>query len=47
MDTGAKIMVVDDDPDMREALQMMLEAAGHTVVTILAPRSWWWMMIRI
>jgi len=33
MDTGAKIMVVDDDPDMREALQMMLEAAGHTVVT--------------
>ena len=33
MGSGAKIMVVDDDPDMREALQIILEAAGYTVVT--------------
>ena len=33
MGAGAKIMVVDDDPDMRETLQIILEAAGHTVVT--------------
>ncbi len=33
MGSGAKIMVVDDDPDMRETLQIILEAAGHTVVT--------------
>lgn len=32
MKTGAKILVVDDDPDMREALQMMLESGGYTVV---------------
>jgi CheY-like chemotaxis protein len=33
MGSGAKIMVVDDDPDMRETLQIILEAVGHTVVT--------------
>ena len=33
MGSSAKIMVVDDDPDMREALQIILEAAGYTVVT--------------
>ena len=33
MGTGAKILVVDDDPDMREALQMILESADYTVVT--------------
>lgn len=32
MGTAAKILVVDDDPDMREALQMILESAGYTVV---------------
>lgn len=33
MGTSAKILVVDDDPDMREALQIILESADHTVVT--------------
>ena len=33
MATSAKIMVVDDDPDMRDALQMILESGGYTVVT--------------
>jgi DNA-binding response OmpR family regulator len=33
MGAGAKILVVDDDPDMREALQMILESADYTVVT--------------
>lgn len=33
MGSSAKIMVVDDDPDMRETLQIILEAVGHTVVT--------------
>ena len=33
MGTGAKILVVDDDPDMREALQLILESANYTVVT--------------
>lgn len=32
MGTSAKILVVDDDPDMREALQMILESGGYTVV---------------
>jgi len=32
MGTSAKILVVDDDPDMREALQIILESAGYTVV---------------
>ena len=32
MGTSSKILVVDDDPDMREALQMILESAGYTVV---------------
>jgi CheY-like chemotaxis protein len=32
METSAKILVVDDDPDMREALQMILESGGYTVV---------------
>ncbi|MBW2018799.1 MAG: response regulator [Deltaproteobacteria bacterium] len=32
MGTGAKILVVDDDPDMRDALQMILESGGYTVV---------------
>ena len=33
MSTGAKILVVDDDPDMRETLEMILESANYTVVT--------------
>lgn len=33
MESGAKIMVVDDDPDMRETLEMILESANYTVVT--------------
>ena len=33
MGPSAKILVVDDDPDMREALQMILESGGYTVVT--------------
>lgn len=33
MGTGAKILVVDDDPDMRETLEMILASAGYTVVT--------------
>jgi two-component system alkaline phosphatase synthesis response regulator PhoP len=32
MGTGAKIMVVDDDPDMRETLEMILGSAGCQVV---------------
>ena len=32
MGTSTKILVVDDDPDMREALQMILESAGYGVV---------------
>jgi DNA-binding response OmpR family regulator len=32
MGASAKILVVDDDPDMREALQMILESAGYAVV---------------
>ena len=31
MGASAKILVVDDDPDMREALQMILESGGYTV----------------
>jgi len=33
MATSAKILVVDDDPDMRDALQMILESGGYMVVT--------------
>jgi DNA-binding response OmpR family regulator len=33
MGAGGKILVVDDDPDMREALQMILQSSGYTVVT--------------
>lgn len=33
MGTSAKILVVDDDPDMRDALQIMLESADYAVVT--------------
>ena len=32
METSAKILVTDDDPDMRDALQMILESGGYTVV---------------
>lgn len=32
MGASAKILVVDDDPDMRETLQMILESGGYTVV---------------
>jgi DNA-binding response OmpR family regulator len=32
MGAGGKILVVDDDPDMREALQMILQSSGYTVV---------------
>jgi DNA-binding response OmpR family regulator len=30
---SAKILVVDDDPDIREALTMILESKGYQVVT--------------
>ena len=33
MTAGANILVVDDDPDMRETLEMILEAAGYSVTT--------------
>ena len=33
MGTNMKILVVDDDPDMREAVQMILESGGYVVVT--------------
>lgn len=33
MGMNAKIMVVDDDPDMRETLEMILGSVGYTVVT--------------
>lgn len=33
MGNGVKILVVDDDPDMRETLQMILESADYSVVT--------------
>jgi DNA-binding response OmpR family regulator len=33
MGNTVKILVVDDDPDMREALQMILESADYQVVT--------------
>lgn len=32
MGTNVKILVVDDDPDMRDALQMILESGGYSVV---------------
>ena len=31
MSKVADIIIVDDDPDIRDALQMILEGAGHTV----------------
>jgi CheY-like chemotaxis protein len=30
---AAKILIVDDDPDIREALSMILESRGYQVVT--------------
>ena len=33
MGTNVKVLVVDDDPDMREALQMILESAGFAVIS--------------
>jgi len=32
MEEDAKILVVDDDPDMRETLQMILESGNYKVV---------------
>jgi CheY-like chemotaxis protein len=32
MGTSAKILVVDDDPDMRDTLQLILESAGYAVI---------------
>lgn len=32
METSAKILVVDDDPDMRDTLQIILESGGYMVV---------------
>jgi CheY-like chemotaxis protein len=31
VETSAKILVVDDDPDMRDALEIILESGGYTV----------------
>jgi len=33
MERKEKILIVDDDPDVREAVSMMLEAKGYQVVT--------------
>ena len=31
--TGRKILLVDDDPDIRDAITVILEAQGHEVIT--------------
>jgi CheY-like chemotaxis protein len=33
VDAGGKVLVVDDDPDVRESLQMVLEVRGFAVAT--------------
>lgn len=33
MGTGVKILVVDDDPDVLEAIEIILQASGYQVVT--------------
>ncbi|TSA01875.1 MAG: response regulator, partial [Nitrospiraceae bacterium] len=33
MKTGAQILVVDDEPQIRQTLRTILESAGYTVVT--------------
>ena len=33
MPKQAKILVVDDDPDIREAISAVLEAQSHQVIT--------------
>ena len=35
--TTAKILVIDDDPDFREAMTAILTSAGHAVVTAVGP----------
>ena len=37
--TGANVLVVDDDPDAREVLRMILEDAGATVTTTASARE--------
>jgi DNA-binding response OmpR family regulator len=35
----AKILIVDDDPDILDASRLVLERAGHTVITASNPRD--------
>jgi hypothetical protein len=37
--TGANVLIVDDDPDAREVLRMILEDAGATVTTTASARE--------
>ena len=34
----ARILIVDDDPDIRQLAAIVLDAAGHTVVTARTAR---------
>lgn len=36
---GAKIFVIDDDPDFRKVISMMLDAKSYSVVTANNPRE--------
>ena len=38
-----KIMVVDDDPDLREATEIVLSSAGYDVaLAAMPPSAWKW-----
>jgi CheY-like chemotaxis protein len=37
--TGAKIVVIDDDPDFRKVISLMLEAKSYNVVTAKNPQE--------
>jgi CheY-like chemotaxis protein len=37
--TGAKIFVIDDDPDFRKVISMMLESKSYDVVTAKNPQE--------
>jgi CheY-like chemotaxis protein len=39
MKNGRKIMVIDDDPDFREAVTAILESADYEVVTVDGPKK--------